>query len=101
MADAGVPISETTLARLRELARWSGISLDEALCQAINDQYERRFWEATNAGYAALRADCAAWAEIELERRALEGTLLDSLDPTEHWTDDRRVAPAAPQEHAP
>jgi hypothetical protein len=97
MADATIPISETTLARLRELARWAGISLDEALNQAVKDQYDRKFWEATNAGYAALRADPAAWAEVDAERRSLEGTLLDGLDPSERWTEEGNV-PAVTQD---
>ncbi len=98
MADASISISETTLARLRELARWAGISLDEALNQAVKDQYDRRFWEATNAGYAALRADPAVWAEVEAERRSLEGTLLDGLDLSERWTEDGNVLPAETRE---
>jgi hypothetical protein len=69
MAETSIPISETTLARLRELARWAGGSVNEALDQAIKDQYDRKFWEATNAGYAALRADPEAWAEVEAERK--------------------------------
>ena len=55
MADASIPISEVTLARLRELARWAGVSVDDALEQAVKDQYDCRFWAAVNAGYAALR----------------------------------------------
>ncbi len=94
MADASIPISETTLARLRELARWAGIPVAEALDQAIKDQYDRTFWEATNSGYAALRADPAAWAEIEEERRSLEGTLLDGLDLSERWTEDGQALPS-------
>ena len=43
MANSSIPISETTLARLRELARWAGISLDEALDQAVKAQYDRKF----------------------------------------------------------
>lgn len=30
-----------------------------------------KFWELTNAGYAALRADSVAWAEVEAETRLL------------------------------
>jgi predicted transcriptional regulator len=71
MASKSIPISETTLARLQELARWSNVSLDEALNRAIKDQYDRQFWDATNAAYAALRADPVAWAEIEEERHLL------------------------------
>ena len=99
MADASIPISASTLARLRELARWAGISVDEALNQAIKDQYDRKFWDATNAGYAALRADPAAWAEVQEERRALEGTLLDGLDPQERWSDDGGLLPPPSQGH--
>ncbi len=100
MADESIPISEITLARLRELARWADVSLNEALDQAIKDQYDHRFWEAANAGYAALRADPAAWAEVEEERRSLEGTLMDGLDPSERWTEDGRVVPPSGQERA-
>jgi len=100
MANASIPISETTLARLRELARWAGVSVDEALNQAIKDQYDRKFWEATNAGYAALRADPVAWAEIEEERRSLEGTLLDGLDLSERWTEDGKVQPSPTPDEA-
>jgi hypothetical protein len=100
MADTSIPISETTLARLRELARWDGISLNEALDQAIQSLYDRKFWEATTAGYAALRSDPVAWAEIEEERRSLEGTLMDGLDASERWTEHGEVQPPIEQEHA-
>jgi hypothetical protein len=93
MAETTIPISETTLARLRELARWSDTSVNEALDRAIKEEYERRFWEAVNAGYAALRADPAAWAELEAERKAWDATLLDGLDPAERWSDDGDVLP--------
>src|SRR5260370_740052 len=98
MADVTISIADITLARLRELARWAGISVDEALNQAIKDQYDRKFWEATNAGYAALRADPVAWAEVEEERRSMEGTLMDGLDPDERWTPDGDVLPPTQQE---
>jgi hypothetical protein len=93
MAESKIPIGETTLARLRELARWAGSSLDEALDQAIKDHYDRKFWEATNAGYAALRADPEAWAEVEAERKLWDATLMDGLDPGERWTADGDVLP--------
>lgn len=101
MADTSIPISEVTLARLRELARWAGTSVEEALDRAIKDQCDRKFWEATNAGYAALRADSAAWEEIEQERRSLEGTLMDGLEADERWTEDGDVLPPAAKEQAP
>jgi hypothetical protein len=100
MSDSSIPISETTLARLRELARWADVSVNEALDRAVKDQYDRQFWEAMNAGYAALRADPAAWAEVEEERRSMEGTLMDGLDPSERWTEDGNALPPAQQEGA-
>jgi hypothetical protein len=98
MADLSIPIEEITLARLQELARWAGSSVGEALNQAIKDQYDRKFWDAVNAGYAALRADPDAWAEVEAERKLWENTLLDGLDRSERWTEDGKVLPPAAQE---
>jgi hypothetical protein len=47
--------------------------VDDAL-----DALERRvFFEALNARYAELRADEAAWTEIEAERAIEEGALRD------------------------
>ena len=84
MAERAIPVSEATLARLQELALWAGVSVNEALDQVVKDQYDKKFWDAVNAGYAALRADPAAWAEVEAERKLWDNTLLDGLDPSEH-----------------
>jgi hypothetical protein len=46
------------------------------------------FIERVNAGYAALRAEPAAWAELERERRSMDGCLMDGLDPHENWAGD-------------
>src|SRR3954447_17455673 len=98
MNENSIPISEITLARLRELSRWAGISVGEALDRAIKGEYERTFWEAVNAGYAALRADPQAWAEVEGERKLWDATLLDGLDPEERWTEQGEVVPPAQHE---
>jgi hypothetical protein len=80
MTEMSVTLSESAWRRIRELAEWSGVSVAEALEKAIQEQHDRQFWVAVNAGYAALRADPQAWAEEEAERRAWEATLLDGLD---------------------
>src|SRR5262245_36789849 len=100
MADNSVPISDVTLARLQELARWAGVSTEEALDRAIKDQYDRNFWNAVNAGYASLRTDPQAWAEMEAERKLWENTLMDGLDPSERWTEAGDVVPPAEPEGA-
>jgi hypothetical protein len=97
MAETSILLSETTLTRLQELAQWAGVSVNEALDQAVKEQYDRKFWDAVNAGYAALRADPAAWAEVESERKRWDRTLLDGLDPTERWTDEGDVTPSTEQ----
>lgn len=88
MPESNVPIASATLARLEEMASWTGLPVAEILERAVNEHYERQFWEAVNAGYAALRADPDAWAEVESERRLWENTLMDGLDPSERWSDD-------------
>lgn len=85
MAESNIPLSETTRTRLEEMAGWVGVSVAEILERAVNEQYNRRFWEAVNAGYAALRADPVVSAEIESERRLWENTLMDGLDPSERY----------------
>lgn len=94
MSELNVSISEVSLSLLNELARWSGVSVQDALEAAIQDQYERKFWPAVEEGYSALRADPVAWAEVEQERRSLEGTLLDGLNSNEIWTENRDVIPS-------
>jgi hypothetical protein len=113
MIDADVILSESTRAKLHELAEWSGRSAREELEQAFAEYcrasgaatphgqptpeeleraveafYRPRFWQAVDAGYAALRADPKAWAAEEEERRLWDATLLDGLDPREPWGDD-------------
>ena len=83
MAETSIPITESTLVRLQEWLCWAGVSLHEALDQAVKDQHDRKFWDAVNAGYAVLRADPEAWAEVEAERKLWDATLMDGLDPND------------------
>jgi hypothetical protein len=100
MAETSVPISETTLARLQEMARWWGTTINDVLDQAVQDHFNRKFWDAVNAGYAALRADSAAWSEVEAERKLWDNTLMDGLDPSERWNEEGDTIPPTPQQRA-
>ena len=100
MADTSVQTSQVTLARLQELATWAGVSINQVLDQAVNDQYDRKFWDAVNAGYAALRADPAAWSVFETERKLWNNTLMDGLDPSERWSEDGNALPQIEQQRA-
>lgn len=100
MVESNVPIAPATLARLEEMASWTGLPVVEILERAVNEHYGRQFWDAVNAGYAALRADPAAWTEVESERRLWENTLLDGLDPSERWTDEGDAPATEPEQRS-
>src|SRR5947208_16080020 len=88
MATTTVRISEATHRMLRELAERTGQTMTEVLDQAL-DAYRRKvFFDELNAGYAALRADPDAWAELEAERKEWDVTLMDGLA-DERWTEDQ------------
>jgi hypothetical protein len=90
MSTPTVPISDASHRLLRELAEQTGQTMTDVLDKAL-DVYRRKvFFEQLNAGYAALRADPEAWAELEAERKLWDTTLMDGLDPDERWTEDGR-----------
>lgn len=72
-----IRVSRETHRRLRALAHASGRPISEVLSAALQRYEDEVFWERVNAGYAALRDDAAAWAEVEAERRLYEHTLGD------------------------
>jgi hypothetical protein len=90
MATPSIRISEASYQILRELAEQTGQAMTEVLDKAI-DAYQRQvFLDAVNAGYAALRSDPKAWADELKERQLWDATVMDGLDPDEHWTEDGR-----------
>ncbi len=95
-----VNVSMKAMGRLRELARWQGLSLEAALEAAIKGDYDAKFWEYVEKGYAAMRTDPEVWAEVERERREFDGTLMDGLDKNERWTEDGRVEHSSDMEEA-
>jgi hypothetical protein len=99
MTNPTARIREMTNAVLHELAQDTGKTVEEVLDAAVEDYRRKIFIEKVNAGYAALRADPVAWAEVEAERESMAGSLMDGLDPTEDWTEDGRyLMPEEPGE---
>jgi len=93
MSAPTVRISEASYQILKELAEQTGQPMMEVLDKAL-DAYRRKvFLDAVNAGYAVLRADPEAWAEVEEERRSMDGCLMDGLDPNECWGEDGDLLP--------
>jgi hypothetical protein len=94
MSLSTVAISESAHQILVRLATQTGDTPTAVLDKAL-DAYRRKvFIERVNAGYAALRDDPAAWAEVERERRSMDGCLMDGLDPNERWGDDGAPLPS-------
>ncbi len=61
----------------------------------IDDDHRCHFFTELQHQVAATRQDPSAWVAEVAERQALDGTLLDGLDPDEAWT-DADVLPPAP-----
>jgi hypothetical protein len=90
MSTPTVRISKASHRLLREMAEQTGQTMMEVLDKALDAYRRKLFFEQMNEGYAELRADPKAWAEVEAERKLWEATLMDGLDPNERWTPDGR-----------
>jgi hypothetical protein len=88
MSTPTVGISEASHQLLRQLAEQTGMTMMDVLDKALDAYRRKLFFERLNAGYAELRADPKAWAEHLAERQLWDSTLMDGLDPDEHWTED-------------
>ncbi len=77
---ATVRVTEKTRAVLRALARERDIPIHEVEERAVELYRRHQVLEATNEAYAALRADSAAWEELEAEHRLWDVTLADGLE---------------------
>jgi predicted transcriptional regulator len=80
MSAVSIRIDEPTHDTLRELAKEWDEKISVLLAQAVKDLRRKKFMEALNAEYAALRADPKAWESEAKERAAWDGTLLDGVD---------------------
>jgi predicted transcriptional regulator len=74
-----IRVSDKTHRTLNRLAREVGAPMTDVVDQAIELYRRQRVLMQANADYAALRADPAAWAEVQAERAAWDVTLADGL----------------------
>ena len=77
---ANVRISEATHETLRKIAEDERQPMHRILDRAIEDYRLKRFWEATNEAYRALRDDPVAWSEVLKEREIWDATLADGFE---------------------
>jgi hypothetical protein len=79
MKTTTVRIEERTQETLKTLAAESGTSMQEVLARAVEAYRRQHLIDQTNAAYAALRRDPAAWQAEQAERAAWDATLSDGL----------------------
>jgi predicted DNA-binding protein len=72
-----IRVSERTRDRFAKLAETTGRPMSQLVDEAADALERRVFFEELSARYDDLRADPAAWREIEAERRAESGALSD------------------------
>jgi hypothetical protein len=82
-----VRVSQRTYEQVRQLGGQSGRSITQVIEDAVAAEARRAFWQEFHAAAERLRADPEAWAAYQAEQRALEGTLMDGLDPDDDWTE--------------
>ena len=63
-----IRVSERTRDRFAKLADLTGRPMTQLVDEAADALERRVFFDRLSAGYEALRADPAAWSEIEAER---------------------------------
>lgn len=79
MPTTTVRIREETRQVLRALAREKGTSVAGLIAQAAEIMRRQHLLEKSNAAYASMRDDAAAWAAEQQERGVWEATLLDGV----------------------
>ncbi len=75
-----IRINRSTHERLRTLAEVSQKTMTSLLEEAVEDLHRKRFWEVTNAAYAALLDDPTAWKNTQEEVAKWDTTLSDGLE---------------------
>jgi hypothetical protein len=66
--------------RLAELAASDHRSMGDLIAELVERERRRRFFDETDAAFARLQADPAAWEDYQAELRSMEGTLMDGLE---------------------
>lgn len=72
-------ISESSHQLLKSIAAGAGKTFEEVIDDALSAYQRDRLLDEINAGYAALRANAAAWAAEQLERKLWDATLGDGV----------------------
>jgi predicted DNA-binding protein len=77
VATTTIRVSEPTRERFARLAQTTGRPMSRLVDEAADALERRIFFDQFVAGYERLRADRGVWQEIEAERAAESGALID------------------------
>lgn len=80
MSSVNVRVSSQSYQVLKSLAEDYGQSMQSLIDEALEDLRRRKVLEATDAAFAALKANKKAWKEELRERRLWEKTLSDGVE---------------------
>ncbi|MGI8413260.1 MAG: hypothetical protein ACR2QA_12405 [Solirubrobacteraceae bacterium] len=72
-----IRVSERTRDRFAKLAEATGRPMTELVDDAADALERRVFFDQLSGRYEALRADPAAWSEVEAERTVESGAMSD------------------------
>ena len=73
-------LSEAVHSLLRQFAEREGKSMQAIVEEALDEYRRKKFWNATNAAFGALKRNQRAWKREERERALWGNALLDGLD---------------------
>jgi hypothetical protein len=90
-----VRVGQRTYELVRRLGAQSGRSITQVIEDAVAEEARRAFWHEFHGAVERLQTDREASEAYGAERRALEGTLMDGLDPDDDWTEQFNAAPEA------
>lgn len=65
---------------LEEIAETTGVSLQQALEQAVEERQRRLYLDGLNADYEALKQNPAEWTELQEENAAWDVSNDDGLE---------------------
>jgi predicted transcriptional regulator len=85
MESQTIRVSKMTRDILHNLAVKAGTTMSAVVEEAVREYEKKKFWENYYAGYEAVRADTAAWAEFQGDLTLWDTTLADGL---EEWPDE-------------
>jgi hypothetical protein len=79
MTTSTIRVSLRTQTIVRQMAKQSGISMQDVLEQAIDLYRRKHLLETANLAYASARSQMALQQEIAEEQQAWDATLADGL----------------------